>query len=51
MYSTGLVDKRTIEKYEREAKISNRESWFLAYIMDTNDEERSKVCTAVRHQP
>lgn len=47
MYSTGLVDKRTIEKYEREAKLRNRESWFLAYIMDTNDEERSKVCMAV----
>lgn len=46
MYSTGLVDKRTIEKYEREAKLRNRESWFLAYIMDTNDEERSKVCAA-----
>lgn len=43
MYSTGLVDKRTIEKYEREAKVRNRESWFLAYIMDTNDEERAKV--------
>ena len=43
MYSTGMVDKRTIEKFEREAKLRNRESWFLAYIMDTNDEERAKV--------
>ena len=43
MYLTGMVDKRTIEKFEREAKVRNRESWFLAYIMDTNEEERAKV--------
>ena len=45
MYITGMVDKRTIEKFEREAKIRNRESWFLAYIMDTNEEERAKGIT------
>ncbi len=27
MYLTGMVDKRTLEKYEREAKEKNRESW------------------------
>lgn len=37
-----MVDQRTIEKYEREAKANNRDSWFLAYIMDTNVEERAK---------
>ncbi|KAK8795514.1 hypothetical protein WA158_000171 [Blastocystis sp. Blastoise] len=42
LYITGQVDKRQIEKYEREAKSKNRESWFLAYIMDTNEEERNK---------
>ena len=42
LYITGQVDKRTIDKYEREAKSKNRESWFLAYIMDTNEEERNK---------
>ena len=26
----------------REAKEKNRESWYMAYIMDTNDEERAK---------
>jgi len=36
------VDKRTIERYEKEAKERNRESWFLAFIMDTNEEERAK---------
>jgi peptide chain release factor subunit 3 len=42
LYEMGTVDKRTIEKYEQEAKANNRESWFLAYIMDTNEEERAK---------
>jgi len=39
---TGMVDKRTMQKYEREAKEKGRESWFLAFIMDTNEEERAK---------
>ena len=42
LFLTGYVDKRTIEKFEREAKDRNRESWYLAYIMDTNEEERAK---------
>eukprot|EP00549_Striatella_unipunctata_P025866 CAMPEP_0118714690 /NCGR_PEP_ID=MMETSP0800-20121206/26358_1 /TAXON_ID=210618 ORGANISM="Striatella unipunctata, Strain CCMP2910" /NCGR_SAMPLE_ID=MMETSP0800 /ASSEMBLY_ACC=CAM_ASM_000638 /LENGTH=594 /DNA_ID=CAMNT_0006620573 /DNA_START=40 /DNA_END=1824 /DNA_ORIENTATION=+ len=42
LYLTDNVDKRTIERYEREAKNLNRESWFLAFIMDTNEEERAK---------
>ena len=42
LYLTGNVDKRTIEKFEREAKDRNRESWYLAFIMDTNEEERAK---------
>jgi len=45
LYLTGGVDKRTIEKYEREAKDKNRESWYMAYIMDTNEEERAKGIT------
>jgi len=39
---TGQVDDRLIQKYEREAKEKNRESWYLAYVMDTNEEERAK---------
>ena len=27
MFLTGMVDKRTLEKYEKEAKEKNRESW------------------------
>jgi peptide chain release factor subunit 3 len=42
LYLTDNVDKRTIERYEREAKERNRESWFLAYIMDTDEKEREK---------
>lgn len=43
LYITGMVDQRLIEKYEKEAVEKNRSSWFLAYILDTNDEERAKV--------
>ncbi|KAF1795844.1 Tr-type G domain, conserved site [Phytophthora cactorum] len=42
LYLMDMVDKRTIERYEREAKQRNRDSWFLAYIMDTGEEERAK---------
>lgn len=42
MYLTGMVDKRTLEKYEREAKDKNRESWYLSWALDTNIEERDK---------
>jgi peptide chain release factor subunit 3 len=42
LYLTDNVDKRTIERYEKEPKERNRESWFLAFIMDTNEEERAK---------
>ena len=38
MYLTGMVDKRTLEKYEREAKEKNRETWYLSWCMDTNQE-------------
>ncbi|KAJ4910626.1 Translation elongation factor EF1A/initiation factor IF2gamma family protein [Raphanus sativus] len=39
---SGQVDERQIQKYEKEAKEKNRESWYMAYIMDTNEEERAK---------
>lgn len=45
MYLSGLVDERTIEKYQKEAKAKNRDSWFLAYLMDTGEEERNKGIT------
>lgn len=42
LYLSGRVDERMIEKYKKEAKDKNRDSWFLAYIMDTSDEEKAK---------
>ncbi|KAI8873854.1 hypothetical protein GQ42DRAFT_141656 [Ramicandelaber brevisporus] len=42
LYLTGMVDKRTLEKYEREAKEAGRESWYLSWALDTSNEERAK---------
>ncbi|XP_037054763.1 eukaryotic peptide chain release factor GTP-binding subunit ERF3B [Peromyscus leucopus] len=42
MFLTGMVDRRTLEKYEREAKEKNRETWYLSWALDTNQEERDK---------
>ncbi|RHY86243.1 hypothetical protein DYB26_013458 [Aphanomyces astaci] len=42
LYLMDQVDKRTIERFEKEAKARNRDSWFLAFIMDTGEEERAK---------
>ncbi|EGV59950.1 hypothetical protein CANTEDRAFT_131853 [Yamadazyma tenuis ATCC 10573] len=41
LYLTNAVDKRTVDKYEREAKDAGRQGWYLSWIMDTNKEERS----------
>lgn len=38
MALTGMVDKRTLEKYEREAREKSRESWYLSWALDTNQE-------------
>lgn len=32
---TGMVDQRTLEKYERESKEKNRESWALSWLVMT----------------
>ncbi|XP_038894704.1 eukaryotic peptide chain release factor GTP-binding subunit ERF3A isoform X1 [Benincasa hispida] len=42
LFLSNQVDERTIQKYEKEAKDKSRESWYMAYIMDTNEEERVK---------
>lgn len=39
---TGKIDKRLIEAFEQEAKDKGRESWWMAYVMDQNEEERQK---------
>lgn len=42
LYLTGSVDKRTVEKYEREAIDAGRQGWYLSWVMDTNKEERNE---------
>jgi len=42
IYSMGIVDARTIEKFKKEAKDKGRDSWWLAYVMDSSDEEKAK---------
>ena len=42
MIEMGMVDKRTIEKFKQEAKEKGRDSWWLAYVMDSSSEEKSK---------
>eukprot|EP01083_Nonionella_stella_P056406 148538_1 len=42
LLATDQIDSRTILKYKKEAKEKNRESWWIAYIMDEDDEERNK---------
>ena len=51
MYLTNMVDKRTLEKYEKEAKEINRETWYLSWCMDTNAEERNKGKTVEVSNP
>ncbi|PJF17397.1 Sup35p [Paramicrosporidium saccamoebae] len=45
LYLTGMVDKRTLEKFEKESKELNRESWYLSWALDTSEEERHKGIT------
>lgn len=45
LFLTGMVDKRTLEKYEKESKELNRESWYLSWALDTSEEERHKGIT------
>ncbi len=43
LYLTGMVDKRTMEKLEREAKEAGRETWYLSWALDSTTQERAKV--------
>ncbi|KZV60776.1 eukaryotic polypeptide chain release factor 3 [Peniophora sp. CONT] len=42
LFLTGMVDKRTMEKYEKEAKEAGRESWYLSWALDSTTQERAK---------
>ncbi len=39
---TGQIDKQTLEKYQNETREKSRESWYLSWALDTNEEERDK---------
>lgn len=42
MINLGMIDKRTIDKFKQEAKDKGRDSWWIAYVMDSSDEEKAK---------
>lgn len=42
LFITGTVDKRTMEKYEKEAKDAGRETWYLSWALDSTPQERLK---------
>ncbi|EIW82047.1 hypothetical protein CONPUDRAFT_53957 [Coniophora puteana RWD-64-598 SS2] len=42
LFITGQVDKRTMEKYEKEAKEAGRETWYLSWALDSTPQERAK---------
>lgn len=42
LHLTGMVDKRTLEKYEKEAKDAGRETWYLSWALDSTPQERAK---------
>lgn len=45
LYLAGVVDARTIEKYKKLAEDNKRDSWYFAYILDVDEEERDKAIT------
>ncbi|KAF8450298.1 P-loop containing nucleoside triphosphate hydrolase protein [Boletus edulis BED1] len=42
LYITGVIDKRTMEKYEHDAKEAGRETWYLSWALDSTPQERTK---------
>ncbi|KAG5646619.1 translation termination factor GTPase eRF3 [Asterophora parasitica] len=42
LFITGMVDKRTMEKLEKDAKAAGRESWYLSWALDSTPQERNQ---------
>ena len=42
LYHSGKVNELEISKYKEEAKANDRESWYVAYVMDINEEEKER---------
>lgn len=38
----GVIDEREIQKFKGEARQKDRDSWWLAYVMDNCEEEKQK---------
>lgn len=45
LYLSGMVDQRTMDKYERESKAAGRETWALSWALDSTMQERDKGIT------
>lgn len=42
MYLSGMIDQQTIRTYKKEAQDKGRDSWWLAYVMDTDESEKNR---------
>ena len=42
LFEAGIVDQRTIERYQKEAQAKGRQSWYYSWVMDLADTERAK---------
>jgi peptide chain release factor subunit 3 len=42
LYLSGKVNELEIAKFKEEAKANDRESWYVAYVMDINEEEKER---------
>ena len=42
LHLSGAIDKRTMEKYEQEAKALGKDSWYLSFALDSGKEERAQ---------
>lgn len=42
LFLSGKVNELEINKYKEEAKANDRESWYVAYVMDINEEEKER---------
>jgi translation elongation factor EF-1alpha len=40
-----MVDKREVERLQKDAEAAGRESWWKAFLLDTNPEGTSAACS------
>uniref|UniRef100_A0A060T253 Elongation factor 1 alpha-like protein n=1 Tax=Blastobotrys adeninivorans TaxID=409370 RepID=A0A060T253_BLAAD len=45
LYDTGAVDPKTMQKYEKESKLTGKGSFALAWVLDQTEEERRRGVT------